>query len=200
MSANFWIATVNLTSYRYSIWAFGLWVILINLPSLIILDTKVGWCGNVPVLSVIKLLCSVLIISIFVSLQTMIILSYVTIVDKPTVSITTPSPAVEGQPVTIACRSLGSRPALTSVTWKKDQHVVRVTTETKYTGGTVQTSSLTIKNSTRTDAGQYKCQLSNDVGQNTGTVILQVWCKYLSLSMYFVRHNLLTHTEHVSHL
>ncbi|KAI0220110.1 hypothetical protein LSAT2_028356 [Lamellibrachia satsuma] len=29
----------------------------------------------------------------------------------------------------------------------------------------------------RTDAGQYTCQLNNDVGQDTGTVILQVWYK-----------------------
>ena len=118
-------------------------------------------------------------ISVFVSLSTIIVLSYVTIVDKPTVSIMTPSPAVEGQPVTIACSSLGSRPAVTRVTWKKGQQVMRVTTDTKYTGGTVQTPSLTIKRATRTDAGQYKCQLINEVGQDTGTVTLQVWCKYL---------------------
>ena len=89
----------------------------------------------------------------------------------------TPDPVVEGQSVTIACRSQGARPAVNNVTWKKGQEVIRVTTDTKYTGANVQTPSLTLRQTMRTDAGQYTCELNNDVGQDTGTVILQVWCK-----------------------
>ncbi|KAI0236793.1 hypothetical protein LSAT2_012661, partial [Lamellibrachia satsuma] len=95
---------------------------------------------------------------------------------KPTVSVKTPSPVVEGRPVTITCQSQGARPALTSVIWKKGQDIVTVTTD-KYTGGTVQNPSLTITRATRTDAGQYTCQLNNVIGQDSKTVTLQVWCK-----------------------
>ncbi|KAI0212429.1 hypothetical protein LSAT2_002670 [Lamellibrachia satsuma] len=93
---------------------------------------------------------------------------------KPTMSVETPSPVVEGRPVTITCQSQGARPAVTSVTWKKGQDVVTVTTD-KYTGGTVQNPSLTITRATRTDAGQYTCQLNNVIGQHSKTVTLQVW-------------------------
>ena len=92
-------------------------------------------------------------------------------------SVVTPAPVVEGQSVTITCHSQGARPAVNNVTWAKGQEVIRVTTDTKYTGGTVQAPSLTIKQTTKTDAGEYTCQLNNDVGQDTGIVTLQVWCK-----------------------
>ena len=84
-------------------------------------------------------------------------------------SVETPDPVVEGQSVTITCQSQGARPAVTSVTWKKGQQVITFTTDTKYTGGTVKNPSLTIKQTTRTDAGEYECQLSNDVGQKNKT-------------------------------
>ena len=92
-------------------------------------------------------------------------------------SVVTPAPVVEGQSVTITCRSQGARPAVTNVMWKIGEDVVRVTTDIKYTGGTIKNPSLTIKLATRTDGGQYTCQLSNDVGQGSSTVKLQVWRK-----------------------
>ena len=99
------------------------------------------------------------------------------VVDKPSVSVETLGPVVEGQSKTIKCQSQGARPAVTSVTWKKGQEVFSVTTDSKYTGGTVQTPSLTIGSVLKTDAGEYTCQLDNDVGHSTGSVTLEVWCK-----------------------
>ena len=98
-------------------------------------------------------------------------------VDNPIVSVVTPAPVVEGQSVTITCRSQGARPAVTRVIWKKDREVIRVTTDMKYIGGIVQNPSLTIKRTARTDGGEYTCQLSNAVGQGSSTVKLQVWCR-----------------------
>ena len=92
-------------------------------------------------------------------------------------SVVTPDPVVENTPVTITCQSQGARPAVTSVTWKKGQEVINVTTDVKYSGGTVQTPSLTIGSVLKTDAGEYTCQLDNDVGHGTASVTLEVWCK-----------------------
>ena len=91
-------------------------------------------------------------------------------------SVVTPDPVVEGQSVTMKCQSQ-ARPAVTSVTWKKGQKVINVITDSKYTGGTVQTPSLTIGSVLKTDAGEYTCQLDNDVGHGTGSVTLEVLCK-----------------------
>ena len=110
-------------------------------------------------------------------LQVSTTLCCIHVVDKPTVSVVTPEPVVEGQSVTITCRTLGARPAVTSVTWKKGQEVITVTSDSKYSGGTVQTPSLTIGSVLKTDAGEYTCRLGNDVGQGTGSVTLEVWCK-----------------------
>ncbi|KAI0243147.1 hypothetical protein LSAT2_004781 [Lamellibrachia satsuma] len=57
---------------------------------------------------------------------------------------------------------------------KKGREIITVTTDTKYTGGTVQNPSLTIDPIMRTDGGQYTCQLSNEVGQGYKSVTLEV--------------------------
>ena len=101
------------------------------------------------------------------------------LVDKPSVSVVTPDPVVEEQSVIITCHSQGARPAVTSVMWKKGQKVINVTTDSKYSGGTVQAPSLTIGSVLKTDAGEYTCQLGNDVGHGTASVTLKVWCKLL---------------------
>ncbi|KAK2176758.1 hypothetical protein NP493_641g01008 [Ridgeia piscesae] len=95
---------------------------------------------------------------------------------KPTVSVVRPDPVVEGQSVTIKCQSQ-ARPAVTSVMWKKGQEVISVTTDSKYSGGTVQTPSLTIGSVLKTDAGEYTCQLGNDVGHGIASVTLIVLYK-----------------------
>ena len=91
-------------------------------------------------------------------------------------SVETLGPVIEGQSKTIKCHSQ-ARPAVTSVTWKKGQEVINVITDSKYSGGTVQTPSLTIGSVLKTDAGEYTCQLGNDVGHGTATVTLIVLCK-----------------------
>ena len=92
-------------------------------------------------------------------------------------SVVTPDPVVEGQSVTITCQTLGARPAVTSVMWKNGQEVISVTSDSKYSGGTVQTPSLTIRTVLKSDAGEYTCQMGNDVGHGTMNVTLQVLCK-----------------------
>ena len=91
-------------------------------------------------------------------------------------SVETLDPMVKGQSVTIKCQSQG-RPAVTSVTWKKDEEVINVTNDSKYWGGTVQTPSLTILSVVMTDAGEYTCQLGNNVGHGKASVKMTVLCK-----------------------
>ena len=97
-------------------------------------------------------------------------------VDKPEVSVSPPEPVVEGQSVTIVCQS-EARPEVSSVTWMKDQAVIQVTDDYRFSGGSVQTPSLTIDPVARTDVGDYTCQMSNDVGHSSKSVQLRVWCK-----------------------
>ena len=92
-------------------------------------------------------------------------------------AVNTPDPVVEQHPVTITCQSQGARPAVTSVMWEKGQKVINVTTDSKYTGGTVQTPSLTIGSVLKTDAGEYTCQMVNVVGHGSASVTLEVLCK-----------------------
>ena len=95
-------------------------------------------------------------------------------------SVSSPEPAVEGQPVTIACQS-EARPTVSSVTWMKGQAVIQVTDDNRFSGGSVQTPSLTIDPVARTDVGDYTCQMSNDVGDSSKSVQLRVWCEYLKV-------------------
>ena len=97
-------------------------------------------------------------------------------VDKPEVSVSSPEPVVEDQSVTIVCQS-EARPTVSSVTWMKGQVVIRVVN--RFSGGSVQTPSLTIYPVARTDVGDYTCQMSNDVGHSSKSIQLRVWCKYL---------------------
>ena len=101
-------------------------------------------------------------------------------VDTPIVSISSPAPVVEGQSVTIACQS-DARPAVTSVMWKKGQNVIQVTDDYRFSGGSVLTPSFTIDPVVWTDVGEYTCWMSNDVGDSSKSVGLQVWCEYLML-------------------
>ena len=95
-------------------------------------------------------------------------------------SISSPEPVVEGQSVTIECQS-DARPAVTSVMWKKGQDVIQVTDDYRFSGGSVQTPSLTIDPVVWTDVGDYTCQMRNGVGDSSKSVGLQVWCEYFML-------------------
>ena len=99
-------------------------------------------------------------------------------------SISSPEPVVEGQSVTIECQS-EARPAVTSVKWKKGQDVIQVTGDNRFSGGSVQTPSLTIDPVVRTDVGEYTCWMSNGVGDSSKYVGLQVWCEYLMLLYHY---------------
>ena len=105
-------------------------------------------------------------------MHVVVLIQLLNVTDKTIVSLVNPDPVVEGESLTIQCQSQGARPPVTIVMWKKGQEVINVTT-----GGTVQTPSLTIGSVLKTGAGEYMCQLGNDVENSTLSVTLQVWCK-----------------------
>jgi hypothetical protein len=49
----------------------------------------------------------------------------------------------------------------------------------KYEGGTVDTPTLTVRNLTRDDVGDYSCAVENDVGrrESENASTLSVFCK-----------------------
>lgn len=79
-----------------------------------------------------------------------------------------------------------SNPAHTSVRWVKTLNNVEtditVTNSNKYSGGSVNTPSLTISSAASADGGYYKCYASNSVGtgQSQSTflnVVGSKWCR-----------------------
>ncbi|XP_025101325.1 hemicentin-1-like isoform X2 [Pomacea canaliculata] len=78
-----------------------------------------------------------------------------------------------GQNVTIPC-NVSAVPTVTSVTWLRDGAVLSVNNGAKYSGGTVSTPALTIRNVVRSDAATYTCRVTNAVGTREGTNVTLV--------------------------
>ncbi|XP_063441331.1 hemicentin-1-like isoform X2 [Mytilus trossulus] len=86
----------------------------------------------------------------------------------PTVTIPSPSYSIlYGNPITIECQ-ITANPQHTTVTW---QRIVNGATSTinlnnagKYSGGSINTPSLTISNTVSSDSGLYRCSATNAVG------------------------------------
>ena len=62
----------------------------------------------------------------------------------------------------------------------KDGRELDLSDEEKFGGGTVETPSLLIKNTSRRDVGRYRCEVANQIGvgraDNEATVHVQ--CEY----------------------
>lgn len=84
------------------------------------------------------------------------------ILEKPTVTLPWTITETDST-VTIHCTvsvSQGS-PALTSVYWLLNGQNLDILDSAKYSGGTVNTTSLSINNIGPTDAGEYRCGANN---------------------------------------
>ncbi|XP_062603009.1 hemicentin-1-like isoform X17 [Saccostrea cucullata] len=85
----------------------------------------------------------------------------------PAVTIGSGSTVYVGDDVTISCFVSGT-PAVTSVSWEQTINstttAVNVNDLTKYSGGTVATPSLTIKNVNKANEGSYRCRATNLIG------------------------------------
>lgn len=62
-------------------------------------------------------------------------------------------------------------PEVQSIEWKKDGQVLN-TKACKYTGGSINSSSLTIRLPTEEDKGKYSCIITNAVGSVSKDVML----------------------------
>lgn len=73
--------------------------------------------------------------------------------------------------VTIDCTASVSQgsPALTSVYWLFKGANLRFSESNKYSGGNLNTQSLTINSIGPTDAGEYRCVAANPVGSTTSS-------------------------------
>ena len=83
-----------------------------------------------------------------------------------------------GQQVTITCTVSGT-PTQTSVSWRKIvngvQTNVNINGNSRYSGGTTNSPSLTITNAELADEGSYICYATNSVGtSNSQTTVLDV--------------------------
>lgn len=73
--------------------------------------------------------------------------------------------------VTIHCTASVSQgsPALTAVYWLFKGEHLNSSESNKYSGGNLNTQSLTIHSIGPTDAGEYRCVATNLVGSTTGS-------------------------------
>ena len=100
-----------------------------------------------------------------------------------------------GTEVTITCTLTGS-PAALSVKWKKGGSDLDTSDSNKYSGGTKDTPSLSIKNVAQSDEGSYQCVATNAGGttESTPTLLFVIGLYYIDvaliggLSQCFVRH------------
>jgi hypothetical protein len=90
--------------------------------------------------------------------------------DSPTVRITNSDPLriVENTTLELVCTAQDGNPAVTSFSWYKDNSTTSIG----------MLSNLSISKIYRTDAGVYRCDGSNNIGQNgVDTVYVNVLCK-----------------------
>lgn len=91
------------------------------------------------------------------------------VLGRPQVTIPSSSfTAVYGNDITIPCQITGANPGVTAVTWYKvnNQQVstINIGDPASYSGGTVATPALTIRNVNNADGGFYRCTATNQVG------------------------------------
>ena len=104
--------------------------------------------------------------------------------DFPTVRITNSDPLriVENTTLVLVCAAQGGNPTVASFSWYKDNSTTSIG----------MLSNLSISKIYRTDAGVYRCEGSNNIGQNgVDTVYVNVLCK--SIYDYILYCNSLSH-------
>lgn len=98
-------------------------------------------------------------------------------VAKPVVTVDQTSyEVIEGSSVTLACRIVSSSQT-TSVTWQRNINGATLIVDTRsdrYSGGTIVSPSLVIKNTTLSDTGLYICSATNDAGVTSAPTIYRV--------------------------
>ncbi|XP_052092726.1 titin-like isoform X2 [Mytilus californianus] len=115
------------------------------------------------------------------------------IIDKPTVRIDGAALVLTGRTTTISCNiNVSSSAPVTKLTWLKDARKIQLASHSsKYTGGSIQTPSLTIHNIDEQDKASYSCKAKNIVGTGQSRVVqLDVAVKpviLLSASKYTVK-------------
>lgn len=114
-------------------------------------------------------------------------------VAKPVVTVDQTSyEVIEGSSVTLACRIISSSQT-TSVTWQRNINGATLIIDTRsdrYSGGTIVSPSLVIKNTTLSDTGLYICSATNDAGVTSApTIDLNVrGSKFKSKWIFFFEH------------
>ncbi|XP_076116652.1 uncharacterized protein LOC143084129 [Mytilus galloprovincialis] len=93
--------------------------------------------------------------------------------------------------ITLQCVITGGN----SVAWRRNNQIIDTTSNVRYSGGTVNTPSLTITNVTRYHSGNYTCETSYDLVKVTSKKAIQLFVKDIPL-VYQSSANLQAFTGH----
>ncbi|VDI32931.1 Hypothetical predicted protein, partial [Mytilus galloprovincialis] len=93
--------------------------------------------------------------------------------------------------ITLQCVITGGN----SVAWRRNNQTIDTTSNVRYSGGTVNTPSLTITNVTRYHSGNYTCETSYDLVKVTSKKAIQLFVKDIPL-VYQSSANLQAFTGH----
>ena len=113
---------------------------------------------------------------------------------KPVITIgQTSYETIVGSSVSLICTISPASQAL-SVSWRRTLNGATLIVDMgsdRYSGGTVLTPSLVIKNTTLSDTGEYICSATNDAGVSAGsTIVLTVQgSKFKSMWIFPLMHN-----------
>lgn len=135
--------------------------------------------------------------SVFIIMMVNLTMYFVSLLELFSITIDPKYDVKYGESVTLKC-NISCNPKPTTIQWKKNGEILSRTTNTKYTGGSLEAPSLTIVDVDIQDAGLYVCTIQKDDLQSSDSTQLIVECgkikKNVFLTIFIKRYYRIIHS------